>query len=671
MPGHSPISTPDRAGFQQDRDFSGTIIAFEEDLRNRGDQERFITVNPRCFERNENPVVPLPRVRRWLALGRRNVYWMGPVFGKELGAVPPETQFLLVEHEADRFSVVLPLIDGDLRFCLQGGREGICLAGDGNCGLHPRPEALAVYIQEGSDPLATIEKAVEAVARRLGTFRLRREKPTPGFLDHFGWCTWNAFYDKVDAAKIVQGLESWKSRGLLPGLLIIDDGWLDRCGEYLNEFTPSAEAFPQGLSEFSAYIKREFGVRMFGIWHTFQGYWGGINPLGPLGQRFRTVANRGRIRPWDKENDGETDLFLVHPDEVLRFYTDFYHLLRTCGIDFVKVDGQSATEIFSRGVLGRVDVMRTYQQAFQTAALREFGVEVLHCMAHANDVIWHCHSSNAMRSSDDYRPLHEDCWQQQHIQDNAYNSLFIGQIAVPDWDMFQSNREHSSYHAAARALSGGPVYVSDEPGTQNEQLLEKMVWFGEEGVHPLRCPSPALVTRDRVLTDCRSERRLLKMFNKVNEIGLLGLFHVSEGPEPLSDVFCVSDVENLPGDLFAVWRCQAGSLVLAKRSQALEQTLPFMGWELAVVSPVRQGAAVLGLLDKFNAPAGIGRISHGTSRLDLEVLDGGRVGIYSERRPARVEVNGRVVPFEYEAASGLVVATAPARRTSAVAISWD
>ena len=616
------------------------------------------------------PAFPSPPVRRWLALGRRNIYWMGPAFGRALSEVGGETQFLLIEHDERHFRLVLPLIDGDLRFCLEGGADGLCVAAHGDLRRHARSEVTAVYVAEGACPFALLKQSIAEVARHLQTFLPREAKTSPAFLDQFGWCTWNAFYDAVTAEKITAGLESWRTKGMMPGLLIVDDGWLDRCGDYLNTFSPSPAVFPEGLAAFSAFVRKTFGVRMFGIWHAFQGYWGGINPRGPLGGRFRTIANRGNIRPWEEENARECDLFLVHPEEAAGFYAEFYRYLKAGGIDFVKVDGQSATEVFSHGVLGRVEVMKAYQQAFQTAGVREFGGELLHCMAHGNDVIWHCRQSNAMRSSDDYRPQHDDTWQRQHVHDNAYNSLLIGQVAVPDWDMFQSHREHSRYHAVARALSGGPIYVSDVPGRQNAALLEKLVWFDRDVMRPLRCPQPAQVSRDRLLCDCRTEPYLLKIFNQVNAIGLLGLFHVHRDGGRIGDCFRPADIEGLEGERFAVWRMREEDFRVMNRHEDLSVILEGLDCELAVVSPIRRGVALLGLLDKFNAPAGLRDVSHKDAQLTFEVLDGGRIGVYCETAPDTVEVNGERAVFSFNSPEGLLMVMAPARRISRVRIAW-
>ena len=48
-----------------------------------------------------------------------------------------------------------------------------------------------------------------------------------------------------------------------------------------------------------------------------------------------------------------------------------------------------------------------------------------------------------------------------HMIHCAYNSLWMGQIIQPDWDMFQSDHVCAKYHAGSRAICGGPVYLSD------------------------------------------------------------------------------------------------------------------------------------------------------------------------------------------------------------------
>lgn len=52
----------------------------------------------------------------------------------------------------------------------------------------------------------------------------RAQKQVPQSLDVFGWCTWDAFYWRVSAKGIVDGLQSLHDGGVPPKLLVIDDG---------------------------------------------------------------------------------------------------------------------------------------------------------------------------------------------------------------------------------------------------------------------------------------------------------------------------------------------------------------------------------------------------------------------------------------------------------------
>ena len=63
-----------------------------------------------------------------------------------------------------------------------------------------------------------------------------------------------------------------------------------------------------------------------------------------------------------------------------------------------------------------------------------------------------------VRASDDFYPR-DPVSHTIHIASVAYNSVFLGEFMLPDWDMFHSLHQAGDYHGSARAISGGPVYV--------------------------------------------------------------------------------------------------------------------------------------------------------------------------------------------------------------------
>ena len=89
------------------------------------------------------------------------------------------------------------------------------------------------------------------------------------------------------------------------------------------------------------------------------------------------------------------------------------------------------------------------------------------------------------RASDDFYPR-EEASSSPHVGACAFNSVFLSALVQPDWDMFHSQHPAAELHALARAVSGGPVYVSDYPGKHDFDLLRCA------GRRPARAPSSAV-----------------------------------------------------------------------------------------------------------------------------------------------------------------------------------
>src|SRR5262249_19877286 len=115
----------------------------------------------------------------------------------------------------------------------------------------------------------------------LGTGGLRTQKSLPDFVDWFGWCTWDAFYQEVSHDKVRQGLESLAEGGVAPRWIILDDGWQSErkmpTGERRLVSFAANDKFPGDLGPTVAMAKGQFGLKRFLVWHALQGYWGGVD----------------------------------------------------------------------------------------------------------------------------------------------------------------------------------------------------------------------------------------------------------------------------------------------------------------------------------------------------------------------------------------------------------
>jgi len=583
--------------------------------------------------------------RRWTAIGTfASPYWNQVRHGTDWNDIPAQTQFLVWERSEGGYGLLLPLLSGDYVHTLQGEKKGVRLVA--TTGLKGRPEdnAAVAYAAAGSDLYQLVNKAMKEVAGQLGSFRLREEKAVPAFVDRLGWCSWDAFYSQVDEPKFLSALRSFRAGGITPGFTILDDGWLQNKGDLLLGFGMNGEKFPHGLASLVRQAKGEFGVEFFGIWHAMNGYWGGVDPRSPLGKKYDIYRSKGLIRPW--LGSKRDPVYLVDPRQADRFFTEFHDTLKAGGVDLVKVDGQSALAEFTRPHCGRVSAMRSYQQALQTSAVRHFDGGIIHCMSNGLDVAYQMEQTVVWRNSDDFFPKRNSSAQQLHVCTNALNNLWTGTFALPDWDMFQSHHRTAEFHAAARALSGGPVYVCDKPGRQNFRVLRKLA--SSDG-RVWRCDRPALPAPESVFANCLTEPVLLKIHNQSGAAGLIGFFHCSAVRKKLTGSFSPADIPGLSGSHFIARRYSTGRVQEMHLEDEAGVVLPRMGFEIVTLTPVLSGSvAVLGRLDRYTGVTSVEAASVGTEGdCRVSVRESGRYLFWCRESATVTDEQGRKLPFKY------------------------
>jgi Raffinose synthase or seed imbibition protein Sip1 len=130
-----------------------------------------------------------------------------------------------------------------------------------------------------------------------------------------------------------------------------------------------------------------------------------------------------------------------------------------------------------------------------------------------------------IRGSDDFWPL-DDASHGPHLYVNAFNSLLLSHIAVQDWDMFQSSLGRTSrMHACARAVSGGPVYVSDKPTEHDGDIINHLAY--PDGSLP-RCLRNARPPSRSLFLDPQKQSNTPLLLQNINPSGgmVIAAFHV-------------------------------------------------------------------------------------------------------------------------------------------------
>ena len=600
----------------------------------------------------------IPELRRYTVCHRYEPYWMRPRAGTQLSDVPPETQYFLGELNDGHYLLLVPLIGELFRFSLQSNKLGelelLAETGDPKSfGIEDR----ALLLATGPDPFVLLEQSARLLAPTP-----RRDKPLPDFVDQFGWCTWDAFYQEVSADKVREGLERFAQGGVSPRFLILDDGWQSvkrmPTGEKRLTAFAANDKFEGGLSASVELAKKQFGVETFLVWHAVVGYWGGVDGASLPGYgvvdqlRYFGEGVLHHAPSFNQDWWGSLVGFVPAAD-IGRFYDDYHGYLKAQGVDGVKVDSQAVLEALAYGQGGRVPLTAAYRRGLEASVAKHFDGRLINCMSNAQETWYGSERSTVLRTSIDFFPRMPET-HGSHLYTNAQVGLWFGEFMHPDWDMFQSGHEWGAFHAAGRAISGGPVYVSDKPGEHDFALLNKLVC--KDG-KVLRCDRPGLPTLDNLCVDPTRGEVLLKIWNRNGSAGIVGVFNAHWHPNgsitSIAGGVTPSDVYDLPGARFACYAHNAGTLEVLERNEQKPVSLETREFELFTFVPIENGLAAIGLLDKFNSAGAIAALGWSNPKTcQLTLKDAGTLLCYCETAPSKVEQDGGALDFKYDAASG-------------------
>ncbi|OIV96951.1 hypothetical protein TanjilG_00533 [Lupinus angustifolius] len=663
---------------------------------------------------------------RFMSIFRFKVWWTTHWVGCNGHEVEHETQMLMLDkNDVGRpYVLLLPILEGSFRASLQPGLDDyvdVCLESGSTrvCGSRFRS---CLYMHVGDDPYRLIKEVMKVVRVHLGTFKLLEEKTPPGIVDKFGWCTWDAFYLKVHPKGVWEGVKGLVDGGCPPGMVLIDDGWQSIChdedpitdkegmtrtsaGEQMpcrlikfeENYKFKGYRSPNGSTGMGAFVrdlKEQFrSVEHVYVWHALCGYWGGIRPKVegmPVSKVVTPKLSQGlKMTMEDLAVDKivNNGVGLVPPNLVYEMYEGLHSVLESVGIDGVKVDVIHLLEMLSEEYGGRVELAKAYYKALTASVKKHFkGNGVIASMEHCNDFfLLGTQTISLGRVGDDFwcadpsgDPNGTYWLQGCHMVHCAYNSLWMGNFIHPDWDMFQSTHPCAEFHAASRAISGGPIYVSDSVGEHNFKLLKSLV-LPDGSI--LRCEHYALPARDCLFEDpLHDGKTMLKIWNLNKYTGVLGLFNcqgggwcpvtrrnksASEFSHTVTSSASPKDIEWSNGkqpmcmkgvNIFAVYFYKEEKLKLIKLTDKLEISLEPFSFELLTVSPVILlpkrliQFAPIGLVNMLNCGGAIQSVEFDdhANVVKIGVRGCGEMKVFASEKPVSCKIDGVAVKFEYE-----------------------
>lgn len=477
------------------------------------------------------------------------------------------------------------------------------------------------------------------------------------------------------------------------------------------------------LKELVTKLKTELDVTRLFCWHALHGYWRGVSPdLGSksgfnatntMPQLSEHLLKVEPILAWDSVTLFGVGL-VPNEKDLAKFYKNLHSPLVNAGVDGVKVDVQAGLASLGGGNGGGGHIARLYTEALENSVSINFmpeegGPNCINCMCHSTENLYRYKTTSVARASDDFYPTRSDS-HTVHLVNVAFNSLFIGEICLPDWDMFTTTCEAAELHAAARSVSGGPVYVSDKPREHNVSLLKRLVL--KDG-SILRCLRPGRPTRDTLFCDVGRDRAsVLKVWNENLCGGVVGLFNsqgvawnfrthenevVNRSPPTLTASTKAHDVESLRGTSgpFVAFRHRTNRLEYLKDgSTSIEATLDPKQWEIVTFVSVREVEsegeggilwAPIGLADMLNSG---GSILHSTelstdggrrASTMITTRGPGRFIAYCRPEPSQISLVDdptapTSLPYTYDSRTGSLCFVLPSERMGKphqIKVAWE
>lgn len=576
--------------------------------------------------------------RRLTALYLHRDWWTRPAFLDDFENIPERTQCMYLDYE-DSFGCLF-LMAGEKYKAQAVGGEKECLTLELTAyqpGILSLEETIFV-LSECEKPYEAISAACEQAAAEAG-IGTREKKKFPGMFEYLGWCSWDAFYTDINEEKVRGKAAELKEKQVPVRWLLLDDGWLSVRENRLYDLAPEKVKFPEGFSRMTADLKRDGQFRQIGVWHALGGYWGGIEPgsTAALQQAKHLYETKmGKLLPAPKAEEG------------YGFYRDWYEYLRSSGIDFVKVDGQSAIKNYYSNDIPVCKAARETHKALEGAAGAYMNGNLINCMGMAMENLMGRQGSSLSRNSDDFVPDNPKGFA-EHLLQNAYNAPYHDMFYYCDWDMFWTFHQDAKKHAILRAISGGPVYFSDRIGDTDRAAVMPLVYSDGRILRMDRAAKPA---EECLFCDPLKDRPI-KLTNIAGcgiddgKGGAIAVYNLT-GREIQTKIGS-ADIHDLEtGEYYCYnWVCRQGI------RQEISVSLPTDGFGLYLFVPIKNQTAVIGLTEKYISFHALEEVKYMENGFFAVIKEAGEFTFYTEKEVKQILINGRDVTGQLKTSGNL------------------
>ena len=461
--------------------------------------------------------------------------------------------------------------------------------------------------------------------KTVSSLQKREDKKYFEGFDYLGWCTWEHYRLNIDETKILNDIDAIEASGIPVRYILIADGHIANEKRRLTSLTPDKQRFPNGWTRIMN-RKQDDKIRWMGLWYSLSGYWMGISADNDFPKEIQQT-----LYPCN-------DCLLpgISTDNIETFYEYYIHTMKKNGFDFLKIDNQSFTLPLYMGNSQAVRQAKDCNLAPERQ-IHNAQMGLMNCMAQNVINTDHTLHSAVTRVSIDYKKYDENM-AKSHLFQSYTNTLLLGQTVWPDHDMFHSSDTVcGSLMARSKAISGGPVYLSDSP---DEFISENILPLVDEHGKIFRPSAPAIPTPESILTNPLQSGESYRVFAPTGDEAVSIIcynLNTSLAYQEIKTYLKPDDYSlrenttnsstSIPDRILAFnWKEQTAGILTASKEMKLK------GFNdcLFHLCPIRQGWAVIGIQEKYLSPATVQILARTNDTLTLDVLCTGTLRVWVE-----------------------------------------
>jgi hypothetical protein len=545
--------------------------------------------------------------------------------------------FLLIQKTDGKYLAILPIVSSRLGNSLDidNGKLYLEFATYGTEKVNQNAPLMAYA--ESANPYEAARVVWEQALKCenvKGNVKFRSQKKYPEPYKYLGWCSWEHYRSKINEQIIVNSVNDIKKSPIPIRWVLVDDGYLDQKNRQLLSFGVDKKKFPNGWKNITCL--KDDKLKWFGIWRNFNGYMSGVN------QNHSMQNLSSDIR---KVKDGKNPIFMskTNKESANNFYNQMTVDTKNNGFDMIKVDFQTVNMVYNKGTENPVQGVHFNNQALENNCKNK-DLHLLNCIAMQNFNVFNHSHSNLIRSSVDYK-INFNRTDLCLVQ-NLYNPLWLGHIHWMDHDMFHTSyKETARINAVTRAMSGAPVYLSDETKNMDDEVLKPLMYSNGKIVGTL---APLSVLPKSLMHDPYKGKKAISIIsplkNKSCAIVSLNLNRgevVNETLSPEDYKFASSLIQPYKGQ----WKIPSeGLLIFDSYNRTASRFINQISFKLKTreerlfqLFPIKHNYALLGMDNKYLSGMTYDVISQTKEQIKFKLVENGDILFWSDHKAPKSE----------------------------------